>query len=51
METVKKYLPLNFALMGNPVNWAVITLMVLLAGVALHFIFEGANALQTKGNE
>jgi hypothetical protein len=29
------YIPLNLALMGNPLNWVVITLMILLGGFAL----------------
>jgi hypothetical protein len=48
MESIRKYVPLNFELMGNPVNWVIVTLMVLFAGVALTFVFEGADALQTK---
>lgn len=35
-----KYIPLNFALMAHPVNWAIITLMVLIAGIAVGLIFH-----------
>lgn len=40
METLKKYLPLNFALLSNPINWAIVFLMVVMAGVALALIFK-----------
>ena len=43
METLKKYLPLNFALLANPVNWAIVFLMVAMAGVALALIFKPGN--------
>jgi len=39
MEKLKEYLPLNFALMTNPVNWAIITLMIALAALAVYHIF------------
>lgn len=42
METLKKYIPLNFELVGNPVNWAIVILMVAIAGLALALIF-GSN--------
>jgi len=38
LEKLKSLIPLNFALMANPVNWIIITLMVLFAGVALAVI-------------
>lgn len=38
-----KYIPLNFALMANPVNWLIVTLMVLLAGIAFALVFHPAN--------
>lgn len=44
METLKKYLPLNFALLVNPVNWAIVFLMVAMAGVALAMIFKPGKA-------
>lgn len=40
IEKIKQYVPLNFDLMGNPVNWVIITLMVLFAGVALATIMR-----------
>jgi len=42
MEKLRAYVPLNFALLANPVNWVIVTLMVLLGGMAL------AHILQTK---
>lgn len=38
MEAVKKALPINWALIGNPVNWVVILLMLAIAGVAIAYI-------------
>lgn len=40
MERLKNLIPLNFALLSNPVNWAVIVLMVLLAGIGLALIMN-----------
>lgn len=34
-EAVKKYIPLNFALLSNPINWVIVALIVALGGVAL----------------
>jgi uncharacterized membrane protein len=34
------YLPLNTALMSHPANWVIVTLMVLLAGIAVGLIFH-----------
>ena len=41
MEKLKSIIPLNFALMSNPVNWVIITLMVVLAGLGLALIMNG----------
>ncbi len=43
---IKDYIPLNFELMKNPINWVIIFLMVALAGTALVYIlqsFSGQN--------
>lgn len=32
------FLPINWQLIGNPVNWAIIILMLLIAGYALHIL-------------
>jgi len=39
---VKDFLPLNWSIMANPTNWAIVVLMVALAGLSLALIF-GAN--------
>jgi hypothetical protein len=31
---------LNWQLLKHPMNWIVVTLMVLIAGVAMHFILQ-----------
>jgi len=36
-----QYIPLNFALMKNPLNWVILTLMVVIGGLALNAIFPG----------
>lgn len=35
-------LPLNFELMGNPVNWVIVTLMVTLSTMGVALIFTSA---------
>lgn len=42
MDKIKNYLPINFAILSNPVNWVLVTLMVALAGVALTFVFNSS---------
>ena len=49
MADAAKWVPLNFQLMANPVNWVIVTLMVAIAGLAIALIFpqaakEGSNA-------
>lgn len=42
------WVPLNFALLKNPFNWVIVTLMIVIAGLALHLFFnEGAEAPKT----
>lgn len=41
-------IPLNFSLLANPVNWLVVALMVMLAGLMVHLIFSPA--LETADN-
>lgn len=33
-------IPLNFALMANPVNWIIVLLMVYIVGLALSLLFH-----------
>jgi hypothetical protein len=40
MEKILSYIPLNWELMKNPVNWVIIFLMVTLAGMALAAIMS-----------
>ncbi len=40
MDSVAKYIPINFAIIGSPVNWVTVTLMVWLAGLMLAFIAQ-----------
>lgn len=32
-------IPLNFPMMKNPFNWAILTLMVVIGGLAIHLLF------------
>ncbi len=41
-----KYIPLNFALMSNPLNWVTVALVVALAGVGLAAIIPSNNAVE-----
>lgn len=43
LEKIKSWLPLNFALVANPVNWVIVFLMLALAGVALALIAQSTN--------
>lgn len=45
------YVPLNFKLMAHPANWAIVTLMVMIAGTALGLIYHPVNNLQKKESE
>jgi len=36
---VKDALPVNWELMKNPVNWVIILLMILIAGLSISLIF------------
>lgn len=37
------WIPLNFRLMAHPANWAIVTLMVLIGGMALSLIYHPNN--------
>lgn len=39
IEAIKKYTPVNWELVGNPINWAIVILMIAIAGLALAYIF------------
>lgn len=36
-----KYIPLNFTLMSNPVNWVIVALVLLLGGLGLTLVVNG----------
>lgn len=40
IDRIKSYLPINFELAGNPVNWVIVLLMVALAGIAISLVFH-----------
>ncbi len=43
MEKLKEYLPINFALVSNPVNWVIVALMIAIAAMALYYIYPSNN--------
>jgi len=48
LDGIKNKIPLNFELMGNPVNWVIVLLMVAIAGLAVNLIFS--NSSMTAGD-
>lgn len=36
-----EWLPINFNLLKNPVNWAIVVLMVIIASFAFHLLLPG----------
>lgn len=44
VATIKAKTPLNFNLLGNPVNWIIVLLMIAIAGLAVSLIFSPVNA-------
>lgn len=46
LDNLKKYLPLNFDLMANPINWIVILVMVLIAVLAISLVFNSSNTME-----
>lgn len=43
LEGAKKWVPINFELVANPVNWVIVVLMVVIAGLAIGLIFHPAD--------
>lgn len=43
IDTIKRYTPINFELAGNPVNWAIVLLMVAIAGLSFRLIFQSTS--------
>jgi hypothetical protein len=40
LMNIKENIPLNFELLGNPVNWVIVLLMIAIAGLAVNVIFS-----------
>jgi hypothetical protein len=47
MEKLKNFIPLNFDLMSNPINWVIVALMVLIAGFGLAHVMNTTAKDQT----
>lgn len=46
-----EYIPLNFALLKNPFNWVIVTLMVVIAGLGLHAAFPASPGISQQNNQ
>lgn len=44
LDALKNNLPINWELASNPVNWAIILLMVVIGGMAISLIFTKGTA-------
>lgn len=45
------YIPLNFAIMGHPLNWLTIWLMLVIAGFALQSLFDLFNTSSAPNSQ
>lgn len=43
----KSFIPLNFEIIGNPINWIIIIMMLLIVGFGLHMILPSLNLVPT----
>ncbi len=43
LSKIKAYTPLNFELVGNPINWVIVVLMVAIAALSVSLIFHPDN--------
>lgn len=44
LDKIKKYIPINFEIASNPVNWIIVILMIAVAGVGLAAIIKYSGA-------
>lgn len=45
---MENYIPLNFAILRHPLNWLIITGIVMLGGMAASLIFHPADDVTTE---
>lgn len=48
LEKIKNLIPVNWALLSNPMNWIIVFLMVAIAGAGIAVIITSQNAPQTE---
>lgn len=48
IDGIKQRVPLNFELLGNPINWIIVCLMILMAGLAVSLIFHPSDQTGDK---
>lgn len=46
LNEIKAKIPVNWELLGNPVNWIIVFLMIAVAGAALALIVSSRNAIE-----
>ncbi len=47
---IKEYIPLNFELMKNPLNWIIVFLMIAIAGLGLAFVMQSFSGRNSSEN-
>lgn len=49
MDKLKSILPLNFAILSNPINWVIVFLMIAIAALGFAYIMQSrGNAVPTN---
>lgn len=51
LDKIKSYIPLNWAMVSNPVNWGIVMLMLLLAGVGLAAILNPIDVFHNEDDK
>lgn len=49
MEKIVSYIPLNWELLKNPINWVMVFLMIAIAGVGLTLIMQQFSTSNATG--
>lgn len=51
LEEIRAKIPINWELVKNPTNWAIVFLMIAFAGLAIKFIsMQAGNSLNDQDN-
>lgn len=49
LNNLRDMLPLNFNLLSNPVNWVIVVLMIVIAGLMMQVIISPNGETETNG--